>query len=280
MDHKTSQKLASQIRALNSPQYKTLKFLPSGPLTGFHQWADDRPCDGAFLIESKGDPAIWILLVDWKRSGNYYVVVFPESRSGPLCEVHELVEGEELLALRWTYRPTKQDGKNRLRRAYFVETYGSEAAEISLPATTQKLEDFIGELIELSDYRVRADLLEHDRLPTRDGFPEGRLKQRLHYSRERSPTLVRQAKEIALKKHGYLRCACCNFDFASTYGELGNGFIEAHHTKPVSSLKFDGEVTRVEDLALVCANCHRMLHRRRPWLGMNDLTRLLKKSPR
>ncbi len=44
---------------------------------------------------------------------------------------------------------------------------------------------------------------------------------------------------------------------------IGSDFIEGHHTVPISELK--GEVkTKVKDVALVCSNCHRMLHRRRP----------------
>ena len=57
-------------------------------------------------------------------------------------------------------------------------------------------------------------------------------------------------------------------------GAHGRDFIEAHHTTPLSHL--DGErETRVEDLTLVCANCHRMLHCRRPWLGMADIREML-----
>lgn len=57
--------------------------------------------------------------------------------------------------------------------------------------------------------------------------------------------------------------------------EVGKGFIEAHHTKLVSTLHENGEETKIEELALVCSNCHRMLHRRRPWLEMDDLPKLL-----
>ena len=46
--------------------------------------------------------------------------------------------------------------------------------------------------------------------------------------------------------------------FSDTYGELGEGFIEAHHTVPVSELK--GERNKVEEIELVCSNCHRILH--------------------
>ncbi|UZW66371.1 hypothetical protein OC195_21405 [Priestia flexa] len=37
----------------------------------------------------------------------------------------------------------------------------------------------------------------------------------------------------------------------------------------------DNHETKVEDIALVCANCHRMLHRQRPWLSISELKQLL-----
>jgi len=59
------------------------------------------------------------------------------------------------------------------------------------------------------------------------------------------------------------------------YGNRGIGFIECHHTKPVSML--DGKsTTRIEDLALVCSNCHRMIHRTRPWMSVDELRMAIK----
>jgi len=93
-----------------------------------------------------------------------------------------------------------------------------------------------------------------------DEAPEGRILFRLHKSRERSPGLVRERKRRALQQHGKLLCEVCNFDFRAMYRGLGEGFIECHHTVPKSELETD-QKTKVNDLALVCANCHRMLHR-------------------
>jgi len=90
--------------------------------------------------------------------------------------------------------------------------------------------------------------------------PEGRILLRLHRVRERSQELARKRKQLALRQHGALQCAACGFDFKTVYGDLGDGFIECHHTVPVSQLR-PGQKTKVSDLALVCANCHRMLHR-------------------
>lgn len=100
--------------------------------------------------------------------------------------------------------------------------------------------------------------------------PEGREVTRLHRSRERSRKLVGDKKAQAMQQHGRLACACCEFDFAAFFGSRGEGFIECHHTRPVHTLK-EGDRTRLEDLELVCSNCHRMIHSSRPWLTVEEL---------
>lgn len=105
-------------------------------------------------------------------------------------------------------------------------------------------------------------------------FPEGRVLYRLHRARERSASLRDNAKAAALKKGKRLACVACDFEFADKYGDVGRGFIECHHTRPVSELA-DGAKTRLKDVALLRSNCHRMVHRRRPWLSMDDLRAVL-----
>lgn len=103
---------------------------------------------------------------------------------------------------------------------------------------------------------------------------EGRVLTRVHKSRERNRKIVKKKKAKVLKETGKLECEACGFDFAKTYGELGEGFAECHHTKPVSELT-PGEKTKLSDLAILCANCHRMIHKQRPWLTLNDLEKNL-----
>jgi 5-methylcytosine-specific restriction enzyme A len=76
-----------------------------------------------------------------------------------------------------------------------------------------------------------------------------------HY--ERDPKL----KMAVIAAHG-LQCKACGVDFEAVYGPHGKGYIEAHHLKPVSSVK---ERTRIDPrraMTVLCANCHRMVHRR------------------
>ena len=101
-------------------------------------------------------------------------------------------------------------------------------------------------------------------------FPEGRLLTRQHKTRERDPNAVRRKKEDVLQSTGALQCEACEFDFEVFYGALGKAFAECHHRVPLSALREEA-ATRLKDLAIVCANCHRMLHRSKPMLTVEGL---------
>lgn len=99
---------------------------------------------------------------------------------------------------------------------------------------------------------------------------EGRVLTRVHAVRERNATLTLRKKDLFKAENGRLYCEVCGFDFEQRYGAHGDGFIECHHTVPVSELKA-GDRTKITDLVLVCSNCHRMIHRKRPWLSVEEL---------
>lgn len=99
---------------------------------------------------------------------------------------------------------------------------------------------------------------------------EGKVIYKLHKLRERDNKLNQKKKDLYYEKYGKLDCEVCGFDFYETYGELGKGFIEAHHRIPLSQI--DGETTtKLKDLALVCPNCHRMLHKAIDTLSIDEL---------
>lgn len=95
---------------------------------------------------------------------------------------------------------------------------------------------------------------------------EGKLSLIKHLVKERSTKLVSVFKQ-SLSSY---KCCICGFDFEETYGAIGRGFIEAHHTKPVSSLK-EGERVSTKDFVAVCSNCHRMIHREYPALDWRKI---------
>jgi len=131
----------------------------------------------------------------------------------------------------------------------------------------------------LDDYRKALAL---SRAPTRDlslnaedeeasGF-EGEDRSRFitHRSRER---LLRDRKvQSALRAgKGHLRCEVpgCGFDFVEAYGPIGAGYAQVHHIKPLAAAPARGVTTLLKDLAIVCANCHAMIHR---WGGCRSLS--------
>ncbi|AZB10744.1 HNH endonuclease [Chryseobacterium sp. G0162] len=89
---------------------------------------------------------------------------------------------------------------------------------------------------------------------------EGGVLYKLHKLRERDSGLINKKKQKVLKEMGKLECEVCSFNFYDIYGELGYKFIECHHIRPLSTYE-SKQKTTLEDLALVCSNCHRMLHR-------------------
>jgi len=276
-DAVTLSNLLASVNTAYNPSDRQNEYIGVEQLRGFHPWADYRRCVGAYLFQDHedNDNCLWVLLLDWRINENYYIVLFPESRTGPLVEIHRLTVNNGEKVLHWRYSPSKRDGRNEKRMAYFVDAFLSDNVRISVPNNLDEVDDFIEELFSLVSSRTKADELDQNLPSVRSGFPEGKLKERLHLSRERNRELVLKAKLLAKNRYGCLKCACCGFDFFATYGEVGKGFIEAHHTKPVSTLHENGGETKIEDIALVCSNCHRMLHRKRPWLKMNELSSLL-----
>ena len=91
---------------------------------------------------------------------------------------------------------------------------------------------------------------------------EGAQRLQTHYVRERYRILINNKKEDFANEHeGKVYCEVCNFDFSNHYPPaLGDGFIEVHHLVPLSTQK-QPRITKLDDLLLVCSNCHRMIHR-------------------
>jgi 5-methylcytosine-specific restriction protein A len=117
---------------------------------------------------------------------------------------------------------------------------------------------------------VVPDLDEHP------GAEEGGVLLREHLRRERDPRLKRDKIEDAKRRGMAIACEVCAFDFHRTYGDRGFEYIECHHRTP---LGVTGKVrTRLADLALICSNCHRMIHRRREWITVEELSQLIQQS--
>ena len=123
---------------------------------------------------------------------------------------------------------------------------------------------------------VRAGELAKAADVTLDGlaYEEGGLLLVEHYKRERSTKLRSKKISAVLAAGEPIACEVCAFNFEKFYGERGRGYIEVHHKLP---LHVAGQSqTRLQDLALLCANCHRMIHNKKTWLTPDELKALIK----
>ncbi|MBL1435552.1 MAG: HNH endonuclease [Rhodobacteraceae bacterium] len=105
-----------------------------------------------------------------------------------------------------------------------------------------------------------TNLAEPDRRPAQ--LKEGSIRETIQVRRERNPIARALCIEHYRKKNdGRLICIVCEFEFATSYGVLGAGFIHVHHLNPISEAASSRFVSPEIDLVPVCPNCHSMIHR-------------------
>ena len=97
---------------------------------------------------------------------------------------------------------------------------------------------------------------------------EGRMTEAKVLRRQRN----RQARQQCLDASGY-KCYICGFDFEKTYGEIGKGFLEVHHTKPLATYDDEHPIPQSE-LCALCSNCHSMVHRKKDVLDVELLKQI------
>ena len=94
-------------------------------------------------------------------------------------------------------------------------------------------------------------------------------RQYVRHSRiERNTSASKKVKKILGNT-----CMGCGFNFKRIYGERGENYIEAHHLTPLHMLP-EGKAVSMDpekDFAVLCANCHRMVHTKKPMLTMEEL---------
>ncbi|WP_079201174.1 HNH endonuclease [Pseudomonas sp. CC6-YY-74] len=130
-------------------------------------------------------------------------------------------------------------------------------------ARTHELSKLIRQSIEIVDDLPLPDDEEE--------FSEGKSATKVHIRRERSRKVRKEVIALRLKSDG-LVCDLCATDGGKVDPAIRESMFECHHVIPLSVI---GETkTKVKDMALLCANCHRLLHRaianRRHWLSIEE----------
>ena len=109
-----------------------------------------------------------------------------------------------------------------------------------------------------------------DRVTDAKSFEEGAPFLEEHLTHERSKVVSDAKRSDVLQKTGKLECEVCGFEFFKTYGVLGQSFCEVHHLNQLSSRQ-KNEPTQLNQLAILCSNCHSMIHRTNPMWNVQQL---------
>lgn len=146
--------------------------------------------------------------------------------------------------------------------------WDTQSSGISIPPDiARKLEE---------EWRKRTGL-EPMTLPeeveSSEEYMEGAVQSILIDAYERNP----RARAKCIAEFG-ARCVVCNFSFEEAYGEVGKGFIQVHHLTPLSEIGEEYSVDPVRDLRPVCANCHALIHRRKPAYSPDEVHTMLEST--
>lgn len=171
------------------------------------------------------------------------------------------------LSLDSSYKGKGMDRRSELDKIVFNEFKDNRR---QLHEIASEIKKVIGD----EGLKTQLYYVEEDEQTSQDSVSEGQVLYKLHKVRERDKKIVRQKKEQALSRFGRLACESCVFVFAEYYGAIGGNYIECHHRTPLSDFKVATKTT-LDDLALVCSNCHRMLHKNIDTLTIDELKTMI-----
>lgn len=83
---------------------------------------------------------------------------------------------------------------------------------------------------------------------------EGQELRREVTFRKRSLALIE-----AKKANSDGRCEACEFSFKEVYGTIDKDFLIGHHRDPMANRSGPSKTT-IDDIALICPNCHAVIH--------------------
>lgn len=106
-----------------------------------------------------------------------------------------------------------------------------------------------------------------------DVYHEGALRQITVNAYERNSA----ARQKCIAVHGS-RCGACGFDFGDFYGKDVKGYIHIHHLTQLSDIGEAYVVNPETDLVPVCANCHAVIHRRKPPYTLDEVRSMIQSA--
>lgn len=91
-------------------------------------------------------------------------------------------------------------------------------------------------------------------------FSENGVRMRTHRQRERARGLRSRLIANLRKRYRVLCCEACGCEERMGLDTLAASEFEAHHREPLAASGEEARKTRVDDLSLLCASCHRLIH--------------------
>lgn len=152
--------------------------------------------------------------------------------------------------------------------------------ELEAPLTEKEVHDRIKEIERLTTLLESSVILAWNLFEKvspaheKPGAIEG-LPQVLQCS---APSRSPANRRACLEYHGF-SCQACGEALEEKYGEIGRYVIHVHHVRPLSQMSEPEALDPLRDLVPLCPNCHNIVHRTNPPLGINQLRSQLQLDP-
>ncbi len=245
-----------------------------------------------------------ILVTDTAQSGYYPVYLFRDDMSGFYLSLNQGVTEIEKKYKRDAIQVLKLTAEDyRAQLGVIPQNFGNFKIELKKLRTTNSkfpklyeagniLAKYYSSFRIPSEEELHTDLFEilnlYEILSYNEGLPrtpaeiendenkykdyEDLRKFRFHKRIERNKQLSNKVK----KQQGYT-CRACQMSFTKQYGELGKDFIEAHHLTPLSKITKEKILLDVrKDFAVLCSNCHSMIHKLEDPSNLDLLIQIIK----
>ncbi len=140
-----------------------------------------------------------------------------------------------------------------------------------LTKLTPKVLNLFSEILGIEN----RDLSASEKKAVHQNYADGERQKRETTFFSRNPKL---AAEVKLKYNH--TCQICGFSPLKLYGnKYVNAGIECHHLDALSERRNYSGNSTVEDVTVLCANCHRLVHSRRPTLTIAKAKTLFRLKP-
>ncbi len=214
---------------------------------------------GQSRSEKSAGPPAGLRVTSWKAAYDFFYEALGDGRAPLRCR-------HSLKHVRDTFDILFENGRVGWNDKYGQQRIRSKRFRKVHKEWQDRSEKELEKCVLVLRERLLSDDPNELASPSQEARTEGGQKVFTLIRPERNQRL----RKTALALHGY-DCMACGFNFEEFYGEIGKDFIEVHHVVPLAQAGIT-ETNPETDLAVLCANCHCMVHRRRGiCLSLNEI---------